>query len=108
MASSQEDYAINFFQLESLINNRVPFLFFAFLQKKPDQYSTKVNDYIKQAFIVSETEMEQKLETKNKDTPVVFICEDGKRSQVLASHIQKKGFTNVFFVEGGISALLKN
>ena len=104
MASAQENYAINFFQLENLIDNRVPFLFFAFLQKKPDQYSTKVNDYIKQALIVSEAEMKQKLKTKNRDTSVVFICEDGKRSRVLAGEMQKKGFTNVFFVEGGLSS----
>ena len=40
--------------------------------------------------------------------PVVLICEDGKRSQVLSRQLQKKGFTNVFFIEGGLPSVYES
>ena len=107
MSVTQNDCGIKFFQLENLIDNRVSFLFFSLLKQKLDQYPTKIEHYMKHALIISETEIEKQLKVHNKDTPVVLICEDGKRSQILANQLQTKGFTNVFFVEGGLSELKK-
>lgn len=105
MCPAQEDYAIELFQLENLIDNRVPFLFFALLKQKPASCPAKVDHYMQHASIVSEAEMEQQVKTKNKDTPIVLICEDGKHSRTLAGQMQKKGFTNVFFVAGGLQSI---
>jgi monothiol glutaredoxin len=39
-----------------------------------------------------------------KDTPVVFHCHHGGRSQAAADHYLKHGFTTVYNVAGGIDA----
>lgn len=104
MTSHQDDYAIEVFQLENLIDNRIPFLFFGlFSQEMEQSLYSKAKHYSHHLQIFSEAEIEKQLKTKNKDMPVVLICEDGKRSQILAGQLQKKGFTNVFFIEGGLS-----
>lgn len=105
MCPAPDDYAIELFQLDNLIDNRVPFLFFGLLKQKPNSYPAKIDHYMKHAVIISEAEVEKQLTEKDKGTPVVLICEDGKRSQVLAGQLQKKGFTNVFFVEGGLQSV---
>ena len=105
MTSHQNDCAIELFQLDNLIDNRVPFLFFALLKQTPDSTSAKVEQYMKHALIASEAEIKKQLKTKNKDVPVILICEDGKHSGTLSTQLQKKGFTNVFFIEGGLPSL---
>ena len=62
--SAQDDYAIELFQLENLIDNHIPFLFFALLKQTPDSTSAKVKHYMKHALIISEAEIEKQLKTK--------------------------------------------
>jgi monothiol glutaredoxin len=45
-----------------------------------------------------------RLEALPKDTPLVFHCHHGGRSQAAAEHFADLGFTNVFNVIGGIDA----
>lgn len=47
------------------------------------------------------------LEGKPKDTEIAFYCHTGKRSQGVAEHFRKQGFTNVINVAGGIDAWSK-
>jgi monothiol glutaredoxin len=44
------------------------------------------------------------LEDLSRDTPLVFHCHHGIRSQAAAQHFVAKGFTNVCNVAGGIEA----
>lgn len=44
------------------------------------------------------------LETLPKDTPLVFHCHHGMRSQAAAEHFVRKGFRNVWNLKGGIDA----
>jgi len=46
----------------------------------------------------------QRLESLPKETPLVFHCHKGGRSQAAAEHFADLGFTNVFNVAGGIDA----
>jgi monothiol glutaredoxin len=46
----------------------------------------------------------QRLEALPKETPLVFHCHKGGRSQAAAEHFADLGFTNVFNVAGGIDA----
>jgi monothiol glutaredoxin len=40
----------------------------------------------------------------SKDTPLVFYCRFGQRSQAAAEHFRLQGFTRVYFLAGGIDA----
>jgi monothiol glutaredoxin len=44
------------------------------------------------------------IEGLDRDTPLVFHCHHGMRSQAAAQHFVAKGFTNVCNVVGGIEA----
>ena len=48
--------------------------------------------------------MAQRLEALPKETPLVFHCHKGGRSQAAAEHFADLGFTNVFNLAGGIDA----
>ena len=47
---------------------------------------------------------EQLIETLPKDTPIVFHCHGGGRSQVAAERYRLRGFVNVYNLAGGIDA----
>jgi len=47
---------------------------------------------------------EQLIETLPKDTPLVFYCHVGVRSQVAAERYRLRGFINVYNLAGGIDA----
>ena len=55
------------------------------------------------------TDQELLLELKNQDLkqPLVLLCEEGERSCFVAKNLRDKGFINVYFVSGGVKALLK-
>ncbi len=47
------------------------------------------------------------LESLDKETPVVFFCHTGQRSQATAQHYRLQGFSNVYNLTGGIDAWSK-
>jgi monothiol glutaredoxin len=47
---------------------------------------------------------ERRIETLPKDTPLVFYCHSGERSQVAAERYRLRGFVNVYNLAGGIEA----
>jgi monothiol glutaredoxin len=42
--------------------------------------------------------------TRDRDTPIVFQCHHGMRSQSAAEYFQQAGFTNLYNLQGGIEA----
>jgi len=46
----------------------------------------------------------QRLESRPRDTLLVFHCHHGGRSQAAAEHFAARGFERVYNVEGGIDA----
>ncbi|MCF6299586.1 MAG: Grx4 family monothiol glutaredoxin [Proteobacteria bacterium] len=46
----------------------------------------------------------QDIEQMDKQTPLVFVCQIGKSSQGAADHFRKKGFDNVYSLDGGYNA----
>jgi monothiol glutaredoxin len=49
-------------------------------------------------------EVAKEIETLPKDSPLVFHCHHGGRSQAAAEHFRDRGFTNVHNLAGGIDA----
>ena len=42
---------------------------------------------------------------KNKDTPVVLFCTDGRLSSYEQKKLEQKGYKNAFYFQGGLKAL---
>ena len=102
----QEDFSIELFQLENLINNQVSFLFFN-LSSHISSEENDISSVLKLSRAGTEQEIQKQLEQTDKSKPVVLICEKGDQSHDLALRLQKKGFINTFFVKGGIVSLIE-
>ncbi|MEM7802562.1 MAG: rhodanese-like domain-containing protein, partial [Chloroflexota bacterium] len=49
--------------------------------------------------------LDQNPYTPVRDKEVIFVCRNGRRSHQLAYYLQKKGYSNVLHLEGGMTAL---
>jgi monothiol glutaredoxin len=49
-------------------------------------------------------DLHEELLALDKETPLVFVCHHGIRSQSAATHFVRLGFTRVFNLRGGIDA----
>ena len=104
----QDDFSIDVFQLENLINNKLSFLFFNLSSTfSVDGYGNFVSSILKSSQASTQTDIRNKLEKVDKSKPIILICERGNQSRDLARHLHKEGFINVFFVTGGIMSLTK-
>ncbi len=57
-----------------------------------------------EAAVPFDEDAERLIETLTKDTPIVFHCHGGGRSQVAAERYRLRGFVNVYNLAGGIDA----
>jgi len=100
---------INFFQLDNLINNRVPFIFYNLSTSIADWYNSvnklHVQNYEK---LVQAGEVLSDLQTNKvpKDFAIVLLCPDGQLSMKLYEELQKLAYTNVYVVDGGYQQLV--
>ena len=102
------DCSISLFQLENLMEHKVPFLFFYLKERSTEEVeSAKSLSILKQALRGTEKEIKERLKKQDKSNPLVLICEKGDKSRVLSEKLQKAGFINTFFVKGGILSLTK-
>jgi rhodanese-related sulfurtransferase len=53
-------------------------------------------------FNYNSTDFEKKVENLDKSRPVLFICHSGVRSRRAAQLLVKKGFTDVYDLQGGL------
>jgi monothiol glutaredoxin len=54
-----------------------------------------------------DSDSEEQLAGLPRDTPLVFVCYRGVRSQTAAQRFLDLGFTNVYSLEGGVEAYVK-
>lgn len=102
----QEDFSIDVFQLENLINNQVSFLFFNLSACVPSE-GNYVSSLLKSSQSADEEVVKQTIKEMDKSKPIVLICERGGQSRKLSIFLQEQGFINAFFVKGGIVTLGK-
>lgn len=109
-SSNDELEQIGLFQLEGLIRNQVPFLLLDLRKKMALPGSKKLEHLLASGQKVERTNVESFLEEKNigSDHPVVLICDNGKGSKKLAQSLRKKGRVNIYVVEGGSRALVRD
>ena len=60
--------------------------------------------HIAQAQHLPASLLEQKELSKYKDKPVILVCSTGTQATKLATKLKKKGFQQLYFLQGGITA----
>ena len=64
--------------------------------------------YIKGAEnIVYDDNFKQKLDTLDKDKPIIVYCRSGRRSAKCTDIMEKQGFTKIYELKGGITQWMK-
>lgn len=101
---------INYFQLDNLVRNRVPFLF---LNMSGEDLSAGYTSIYKmhvennQKMVAHDMVLKEFLNpTLSKDTAVVLLCADGAKSAEIAAEFEKNGYTNVYVMDGGYQQLV--
>ncbi len=100
---------IGFFQLDNLIKNRIPFYL---LNMGPDISSWFISLYkehlTKNQILVQPPELLPILESKKLalDAAIILLCSQGSTSLEMYQELQKKGYTNVYVVDGGYQQMM--
>jgi rhodanese-related sulfurtransferase len=87
---------IGFYQFDNLVRNRIPF----FLINLGQDLSHWYESIFKQHLLVL---MNEKIP---KDFPIVLLCQNGKESQKTYEGLIRKGYTNVYLIDGGIQQMM--
>jgi rhodanese-related sulfurtransferase len=100
---------ISFFQLDNLINNRVPFFFYNMSESIAPWYTSVTRMHVQtyETLISSDSVLNNLIE-KNapKDYAIVLLCRDGKESEQLMFVLEKNAYTNVYVVNGGYQQIV--
>lgn len=100
---------IGFFQLDNLIQNRVPFVLLNLGSSLTPLYTSIYKMHIENHEILTdEMQVFQVLEEMKVplDAALVLICEDGTKSSRLLEKLQTKGYSNAFLMDGGYQQLM--
>ncbi len=100
---------IGFFQLDNLIQGRVPFLFVNLGPEIISWYSSLAKQHLEKClFATVEDKVIPNLtaQTIADHTAIVLLCPDGSRSPKIAIDLEKRGYTNVYVIDGGYQQLM--
>ena len=101
---------IGFYQFDNLIKNRVPFVLISYgVDFKNFDTGIFQNHLEKQLVLIEPKEIFDyvKKQKFSLEQSFILICTDGKLSQKNALKLEKMGYKNVFFINGGYQNLLK-
>ncbi len=100
---------IGYYQLNNLIENRVPFMFFNFGTDIAPWYSSIQKMHVEAwQIMTTESQLQQELDERKipKDFALLLLCPDGKQSERIANSLEKKGYTNVYLIDGGYQQMV--
>lgn len=100
---------IGYYQLNNLIENRVPFIFLNYGTDLGPWYKSiqKLHVEAWQVMLVeSQTQSELDERKIPKDFAITLLCSDGKQSERIAEVLQNKGYTNVYLIDGGYQQMV--
>jgi rhodanese-related sulfurtransferase len=100
---------IGFYQLSNLVENRVPFLFLNLSTNIADWFTLMAKMHVEVwQVMLSESQIEAELHQRQipKDFAIVILCPDGKQSEKIAADLEKKGYTNVYLIDGGYQQMV--
>ncbi len=100
---------IGFFQFDNLIKNRIPFLLFNFSKDLSSWYQSLYKEHLlKNQILTNSGQFLQDLESKAaaKDAAIILLCDETQESTRLFAELEKKGYTNVYVVDGGYQQMM--
>ena len=100
---------IGFYQLDNLVRNRIPFLLINLGQDLSHWYESIFKQHLlTQQRRIDSLEIESMLMNEKipKDFPIVLLCQNGKESYKSYDSLFRKGYTNVYLIDGGIQQMM--
>lgn len=100
---------IGYFQLENLIQNRVPFILLNLGPSLVPLYISVFKMHLENHEILTDESLAIKTLEEMKaplDAALVLICEDGLKSSRLLIELEKKSYSNVYLMDGGYQQLM--
>lgn len=100
---------IGYYQLNNLIENRVPFLFFNYGTDLTPWYTSIQKLHVEAwQVMLTESQTQSELDSRKipKDFAILLLCPDGKQSKRIAKDLEKKGYTNVYLIDGGYQQMV--
>lgn len=109
-----EAMGIGFFQFDNLVRNRVPFALVFAGSSLGAIYSGPEIQHIAQytlpldvPFSILDIIVKLQAQHYQAQDPVICVCQNGQESKLWSNELEKRGFRNCYYVEGGVEALLK-
>ncbi len=104
-----QTHDLDFFQLDNLIRNRIPFCFFNFGTPLKSHYQLMEKIHLSTWLIdiTSHDEIEKQIVERNLplQSGVIIICHDGVTSRQSQEKLLQKGFSNVYIISGGYNQI---
>lgn len=100
---------ISFYQLDNLINNRVPFLFLNMSESIIGWYTSVSKMHLNTYEILTSPEQVLPVLAEKKapkDYAIVLLCKDGSDSLKLYTELEKQNYTNVYVIDGGYQQMV--
>ena len=100
---------IGFFQFDNLIKNRIPFLLFNFGSDLSSWYQSLYQEHLlKNQILTNSGQFLQDFESQaaSKDAAIILLCEEAGDSARFFAELEKKGYTNVYVVDGGYQQMM--
>ncbi len=100
---------IGYYQLNNLIENRVPFIFFNYGTDLAPWYTSIQKLHVEAwQVMLTESQTQSELDSRKipKDFAILLLCQDGKQSERIAKDLEKKGYTNVYLIDGGYQQMV--
>lgn len=101
---------IGFYQLDNLINNRVPFVFLNLSGNSLTDWYTVLSRLHVQTYeiMLSAGDVQAELDSRKvpTDHAIVLLCQDGQLSTEIYEALSAKHYTNVYVVDGGYQQMM--
>ncbi len=101
---------INFFQLDNLINNRVPFMFYNMsAHSVRDWYQSVSRNHVEtyeKLLPEDKILVDIDLNKLPKDYAIVLLCQNGEASLQFSKNLTQLAYTNVYVVDGGYQQMV--
>lgn len=100
---------IGFYQFDNLVQGRIPFMFLNLSKDVSSWYNSIQKIHVETYQVcLKEADIEQELASRQipLDFAILVLCDDGQKSEKIAQNLHKKGYTNVYMIDGGYQQMM--
>ena len=107
--------SIGYFQFDNLVKGRIGFVFLNFGVMTHDVYPHVFKMHLESRELqlphgeiktASTPDILAAMSHHSKETAVIVLCQDGKKSAEIATALEEAGYLNTFFIKGGWDQVL--